>query len=200
MPARQVPGTITVSIFNTNPSGNNGGVPLQLGKLNLLRAVRSDLGTSQLQIDPVDPTEGGLMWTKDDGSVQITRLLGDYNFNGFVNASDYVIWRKQSSINGTGGTNETGYTIWRENFGASLPGAGTGAAIAGASLSDSRPVSPSNSTSVSPQKRPRLQHAMRYWQVLPWALVLPIRGRREPREPVTRGIAAERWEFAVRRH
>ena len=41
---------------------------------------------------------------------------------------------------------------------------------------------------------------MRYWQVLPWALVLPIRGRREPREPVTREIAAERWEFAVRRH
>jgi len=69
-----------------------------------------------------------------------------------VDASDYVIWRKHSSAGGNGGpeVNETGYTIWRGNFGASFPGAGTGAAIAGASMSDSRPVSPSNSTEVSP--------------------------------------------------
>jgi hypothetical protein len=145
-----VPGTITVSIFNTFPSGNNGGVPLQLGKLNFFVLSASNLGISPLQIDPVDPHESGLAWTKDDGSVQISRLQGDYNLDNSVDAGDYVIWRKNSSTGGNGGANETGFTIWRGNFGVSFPGAGTGAAIASASMSESRPVSPSNSTEASP--------------------------------------------------
>jgi hypothetical protein len=172
--SEQVPGTIKVSIFNTFPSGNNGGVPLQLGKLNFLVLPAANLGISPLQIDPVDPHESGLVWTKDDGSVQIAHLQGDYNGNGAVDGADYVVWRKLSSTGGTGGANETGYTIWRENFGASLPGAGagatmastgsamagtgaaippsasTGAAMASASLSDSGPISQSNSTDASP--------------------------------------------------
>ena len=40
--SEQVPGTITVSIFNTFPSGNNGGVPLQLGKLNFFVLSRCE--------------------------------------------------------------------------------------------------------------------------------------------------------------
>ena len=58
---------------------------------------------------------------------------------------------KHSSADGNGDAevNEADHTIWRGNFGASFPGAGTGAAVAGASMSDSRPVSPSNSTVAS---------------------------------------------------
>jgi hypothetical protein len=143
--SEQVPGTIRVSIFNAFPSGNNGGVPLQLGKLNFLVLSGAHLGTSPLQIDPVDPHESGLVWTKDDGSVQISRFQGDYNFDNSVDAADYVIWR-----NGGAEANQSGYMTWCANFGASFPGAGTGAAITGASMSDSTSVSPSNSTEVSP--------------------------------------------------
>jgi hypothetical protein len=149
--SEQVPGTIRVSIFSTFPSGNNAGVPLQLGKLNFLVLAAANLGVSPLQIDPVDPHESGLVWTKDDGSVRISNLQGDFNFDNSVDASDYVVWRKQISTVGTGSAvvNETDYTIWRSNFGATFPGAGTGAAIV-ASTSDSTPVSPSNSTEVLP--------------------------------------------------
>ncbi len=147
--SEQVPGTIRVSIFNTFPSGNNGGVPLQLGKLNFVVQHAANLGISPLQIDPVDPHESGLGWTKDDGSVLISHLPGDYNLDNVVDASDYVIWKKHSSIDGNGGANGTGYTDWRGNFGASFPGAGAGAAIAGASTIDSGPVSASISTEAS---------------------------------------------------
>jgi hypothetical protein len=148
--SEQVPGSVRVSIFNTFPSGNNGGVPLQLGKLNFFVLDTAHLGISPLQIDPVDPHESGLVWTKDDGSVQISRLQGDFNFDNSVDASDYIVWRKQSLTAGTGNEagNETDYTIWRSNFGATFPVAGTGAAIAGASTSDRRSVSTSNSTEV----------------------------------------------------
>ena len=45
--------------------------------------------------------------------------FGDYNQDGFVDAADYVVWRK------TDGT-QAGYDIWRANFGATL-GVGSGA-------------------------------------------------------------------------
>jgi glucose/arabinose dehydrogenase len=46
-------------------------------------------------------------------------LQGDYNSDGFVDAADYVVWRK------TNGTSE-GYETWRANFGTTL-GSGLGA-------------------------------------------------------------------------
>jgi hypothetical protein len=49
---------------------------------------------------------------------QIT-LPGDYDFNGVVNAADYVVWRK-TGINGP-----QGFTDWRANFGAMASGSGS---------------------------------------------------------------------------
>jgi hypothetical protein len=48
-------------------------------------------------------------------------LPGDYNFDGTVNAADYVVWRK------TGGS-QAGYDLWRTNFGHTV-GAASRAAL-----------------------------------------------------------------------
>jgi uncharacterized sulfatase len=54
-------------------------------------------------------------------------LTGDYNHDGVVDSSDYLVWRK-SHINGA-----QGFTDWRANFGKSAPG--FGASIPGGALS-----------------------------------------------------------------
>jgi hypothetical protein len=52
-----------------------------------------------------------------------TLLRGDYNFNGAVDAADYVLWRKNPN---TFGGDPTGYNTWRANFGQTA-GNGSGA-------------------------------------------------------------------------
>lgn len=60
-------------------------------------------------------------------------LAGDYNNDGFVNANDYVVWRRAMSSGGTllnetaspGVVDQADYSAWRANFGA---GPGNGAA------------------------------------------------------------------------
>jgi autotransporter-associated beta strand protein len=47
-------------------------------------------------------------------------LPGDHNLDGFVDAADYVLWRKDPTNNGGPG----GYTAWQTNFGSSSPGSG----------------------------------------------------------------------------
>ena len=54
-------------------------------------------------------------------------LPGDFNGDHFVDAADYVVWRKNF---GNPYTNDD-YTTWRENFGASF-GRGSGAIVAAA--------------------------------------------------------------------
>jgi hypothetical protein len=55
-----------------------------------------------------------------------TAIPGDFNFNGSVDAADYVVWRK------TGGS-AADYDLWRSHFGQTV---GSGAA-----LPSSRPLS-----------------------------------------------------------
>jgi hypothetical protein len=70
---------------------------------------------------------GGLEWITGQlytAGVLSVGLPGDFNFDGAVDAADYIVWRK---IDGT----QAGYDLWRANFGAvSLLGeAGSGASI-----------------------------------------------------------------------
>jgi hypothetical protein len=68
----------------------------------------------------------------------LSRVLGDYNDNGIVDAADYVVWRKTLGTSGEGlkadsnndnVINDDDYTAWRQNFGnfglSSLPGGGS---------------------------------------------------------------------------
>jgi hypothetical protein len=57
-------------------------------------------------------------------SNEVATVPGDFNFDGTVDAADYVEWR-----NGLGTLySQSHYDIWRANFGASL-GAGSGSAL-----------------------------------------------------------------------
>jgi fibronectin-binding autotransporter adhesin len=51
---------------------------------------------------------------------------GDYNEDGFVNAADYVVWRKTPASHGG---DPQGYNDWRTNFGATVPGGGGSGAV-----------------------------------------------------------------------
>jgi hypothetical protein len=63
-------------------------------------------------------------------------INGDYNDDGAVDASDYVVWRKAETSTTVlpndphGGTiGEQQYNTWRENFGSGLDQPGSGSAV-----------------------------------------------------------------------
>jgi autotransporter-associated beta strand protein len=65
-------------------------------------------------------------WITGTGLLSVTTggatLDGDYNFDGKVDAADYVVWRKNPTM--VGGGNPAGYNLWRQNFG-NPPGSGS---------------------------------------------------------------------------
>jgi hypothetical protein len=70
-----------------------------------------------------------IMYRLDLGRIPnlFPRIPGDYNRDGFVDSSDYVVWRKAASGetnlaadgNGDGVINTADYAIWSAHFGAS---------------------------------------------------------------------------------
>ncbi len=67
------------------------------------------------------------------------QLVGDYNYNGTVDAADYVVWRKSLGMAATPSTfadgdasgvvDQADYGVWRAHFGQSLSASGSTAAI-----------------------------------------------------------------------
>ncbi len=147
--------TVQVSVANfSGISGNNGGNPQELSKLTFFAHYAAGLGTSALSVAPIDPNEDGLVWTNDpaeDGSLAITRLQGDYDFNGVVNMGDYVVWRNSrgSSVqaftgadgDGNGVVDSADCTVWRNHFGETFPGAGYGTAMVAVASGNVSPAS-----------------------------------------------------------
>lgn len=82
------------------------------------------------QIDAFVLSLNGFMQDDELDSI-FTGLPGDYNDDGIVDASDYVIWRMMlgqmvtpySSADGDGNgiVNDDDYSTWRDNFGLTLP-------------------------------------------------------------------------------
>ncbi len=79
------------------------------------------------------------------------KQLGDYNQNGVVDAADYVLWRGQLGTtgvtpysgadgSGNGSVGPEDYGVWRAHFGQTLPAAGIGSGLSGATAS-AAPVS-----------------------------------------------------------
>ena len=106
----------------TNTSGTTASVtqfatplPTSLNDFSTTIVVSSTTSTLDVHAASTD-SFGGTRFNAFELS-----LLGDYNSDGKVNASDYVIWRK------TDGT-PAGYNAWRSNFGAGV-GAGSGSAL-----------------------------------------------------------------------
>jgi hypothetical protein len=59
---------------------------------------------------------------------------GDFNFDGTIDAADYVIWRKNNG-------SETDYGHWKTNFGETIAGAGGSVALSGGISSVPEPSS-----------------------------------------------------------
>ena len=75
-------------------------------------------------------------------TLAVAGIPGDYNFDGTVDAADYVVWRKTSGQSGTalaadgnndGNINATDFNVWRSHFGMSI---GRGASANGATHGD----------------------------------------------------------------
>jgi hypothetical protein len=58
-----------------------------------------------------------------DAAILPQPVAGDYDNNGTVDATDYVVWRNGDSPDDT----QAGYDLWRANFGR--PGSGAGANV-----------------------------------------------------------------------
>jgi hypothetical protein len=66
-------------------------------------------------------------------------LVGDYNFDGTVDAADYTVWRDRlgSAVtpftsadgDGNGVVDAADYQVWKDHFGETVPGAGGGAEV-----------------------------------------------------------------------
>src|SRR5262249_53904670 len=113
----------------------NGFMPLPGQSFNILTAAGGIDGT----FDTLDlpALAGGLYFNLTYAPTTITLsvagILGDYNKNGIIDGSDYVLWRKTVSQSGSGlaadGNNNgvidsADFAIWRASYGTSATGAG----------------------------------------------------------------------------
>jgi hypothetical protein len=127
----------------TNWIGAYGGpASLQLPTRLIDRDAVVHLITHDIYLDLrfTDWTErggGGFSYDRAEGIVPPT-TNGDYNGNGFVDAADYVVWRKTlnqlvvpagsgADGNSSGRIDVGDFNIWRRSFGDTVPGAGSGA-------------------------------------------------------------------------
>jgi hypothetical protein len=70
--------------------------------------------------------EWDVVYDSDSVTLQVSsiNLPGDYNYDGTVDAADYVVWRKGVGVAPT----QDNYNLWRTNFGSTLStGSGSGA-------------------------------------------------------------------------
>jgi fibronectin-binding autotransporter adhesin len=123
--------------LNVTTIGGN----LTVGDYDLIQFAGALTGTSSNVALGTIPLGAGLSASIqiDSDSVNLhiaAGLAGDYNSDGKVDASDYVLWRKNPNV--VGGGNPVGYNTWRSNFGAGGPGAGNG--LGGASSAVPEPT------------------------------------------------------------
>jgi autotransporter-associated beta strand protein len=113
---------VTGSVLNLNFSGNDTIRSLYLN------GVAQPVGTYG------NTTSGYSSLITGAGFLNVTTLpvvgvAGDYNNNGFVDAADYVVWRKggplANEVDNAGVVNAQDYTEWRARFG-NPPGSGSG--------------------------------------------------------------------------
>jgi hypothetical protein len=123
-----------------------GFVPNAGQSFEFLSADAGVTGTFATRILPALPPS--LLWQLQYGPNSVQLFLnqapggenpdGDYNEDGFVDAADYVVWRKAfgqlggaADGNGDGLVNDADYTIWRSNVGrqAQPPASGAQAGV-----------------------------------------------------------------------
>jgi hypothetical protein len=108
-------GTLNVSFLNGfNPAASDSFNILDWGSLaGTFNAIQLPSLSNGLEWDTSQLYTDGVL------SVDSAGLPGDFNFDGAVDAADYVAWRK-TGVNGA-----TGYDTWRAHFSESA-GSGSG--------------------------------------------------------------------------
>jgi hypothetical protein len=111
-----------------------GFVPALGNSFTILSAAGGVTGSFTSVQEPADMPAGLVFDIRYQSQsvrlVVVEELLGDYNFNGVVDAADYVVWRKP-------GGSQSGYDLWRANFGRT---AGSGSAGGSPSLAVPEPA------------------------------------------------------------
>jgi hypothetical protein len=101
-------GKLTVSLFNGfNPT---------VGNTFTFLTTTEDIGGAFSQFLVPDGVNMRVNYLANSAQIQVGNP-GDFNFDGKVDAGDYVLWRQ----NGWGPLN---YNAWRSNFGVTYPGSG----------------------------------------------------------------------------
>lgn len=137
----------TLNTATGSVGGISGHVSATTGNLNGISALQVPLITSPgvynafLAIAPRSPhtdPDSGDAFGQLPGTVTVIAApnpLGDYNYNGVVDAADYVLWRNfigqtgaGMSADGSGNDiiDNSDYDVWRAHFGQTA-GSGTGA-------------------------------------------------------------------------
>ena len=86
------PGTIQVAMSSAFVSSNFGSMKVELSRLNFIVVAATTGMETELKINPVDPNELGLSWTKDDGSA-ISTFTADFDRDGDVDGADLGNWK-----------------------------------------------------------------------------------------------------------
>jgi hypothetical protein len=132
----------------------DGFKPLPGQSFNILTAAGGIAGAFETLDLPA--LAGGLYfdlaYTPTTINLSVAGVLGDYNKNGVVDSSDYVLWRKslgQTGLAADGNNNGTidsaDFDIWRAGYGLSAAASGAtagGSALAVANSSSSAPNIP----------------------------------------------------------
>jgi hypothetical protein len=173
------PGVIQVAMFNTSPSSNFGGAVVELGKLNF-EVVAANTGlVSLLQIDPVDPNESGLVWTKEDGSATST-FEADFDRDGDVDGDDLAKWKaghgtlsdatvEQGDANRDGIVDGADFLIWQRQYGSVVTLPPATVHYAPASIVATTEL-PTLSTQVEPEAIQEVAAIQPYFSALPVAV------------------------------
>jgi hypothetical protein len=113
--------TLTHALLPGSPAMDRGPVSLSAPQFD-------QRGAPWLRIVDGDGSGGARI---DIGSVELqpNPLSGDYNFNGIVDAADYVLWRKllasttdlRADGSGNAAVDQPDYDLWQSNFGNTAP-------------------------------------------------------------------------------
>jgi hypothetical protein len=90
--------------------------------------------------DPDGPDSHRNVRNVDFGNVAVVSLAGDYNQDGIVDGSDYIVWRRAlgshvTSFSGADGdgngiVEQADFNVWRSHYGQTFPGSGSGSVLA----------------------------------------------------------------------
>lgn len=148
--------TAALDLDSVASSGNTAAFTTNLAPFSNLAAGASQAFTTSFNVSAVGTFMATYTLTLSDENLSgatnktltltlkgVSRLAGDFNNDGSVDAGDYVVWQRslgQTVATAYGGADGNGnltvdnadYDVWRAHFGQTAPGSGTGVSLSAA--------------------------------------------------------------------